>query len=105
MVTKFRMPRTLVPALPYTQRIQMQRQEEESARIMRAYSKHQIHQLHWDRTADTIRQLRKELVVRDCNQKDKLGNKLFNLRQNPASLRSLVEAQRAYESSALTIED
>ena len=97
--------RSPLPTMPYTERIQIQKYEEENARIMRAYSKHQIHQLHWDRTADTIRQLRKNLVIRDCKEKDKIGSKLFNLKRNPASLRSLVEEQRAYESSALALED
>lgn len=72
---------------------------------MRAYSKHQIHKMHWMRAEDTMRDLRKQLVIRDCKEKDKLGSKYFNLRHNPAALRSLIEEQRAYESSALNVED
>lgn len=72
---------------------------------MRAYSKHKMNQLNWERTADVIRHMRKKLILRDCQEKDKLGNNHCNLKRNPASLRSLVEVQAAFESSALDAED
>lgn len=87
----YRKNNSTMPAIPYTERLQLQKQEEENIRVMRAFNKHQIHQMHWDRTTDTIRHLRKNLVIRDCREKDKIGSKHFNLRKNPASIRSLVE--------------
>ena len=72
---------------------------------MRAYSKHQINQMHWIRTKDTLRDLRKKLIHRDCREKDKLASKIFNLRKSPGSLRTLLEEQETYEGSALPLED
>lgn len=63
--------------------------------------KHQNNQMQWLRTKDALRKMRKQKIIRDCKEKDRLGNTIFNLKKNPASLRTLLEEQETYESSAL----